>query len=305
MQKVLPGASREALGFIAQHWKSLVQMSVIPMLAYLVLMYVQLSSLVGFYREMGAMMENGNLNPAFMTSYMNAMGINFVVSIIGGALMTSLFVQIIRFQKGHAAQWLLTGAEAWKAAGMVFVYLLGIMMLTFVAYFVGVIVIMVAALIVGFLLSLVVGSDGAGVVAALLGVVAGVSVLFGLLWFMFRFLAGLPGVALGHSPDFFKDLWQLPRGETWGLPLRALAAMIVFCIPLLIVLFIVVAPVFEQLTNTSSMNSDAAVFAIMADMMERMAPYSVILMFIYMPFVWFMSLLLGIAFQRFRERQTA
>jgi hypothetical protein len=39
--------------------------------------------------------------------------------------------------------------------------------------------------------------------------------------------------------------------------------------------------------------------------MERMAPYSVVMMFFYMPFVWFMSLLLGTAFERFRGRQTA
>jgi hypothetical protein len=307
MQKVLPGASRAALGFIAANWQGLAKMSVIPAIAYVLLFYVQLSSMSDLYRAMGSMINGQNINPAFFSAYSKAMGLNFLFSIIGGALMTSLFVQIIRFQKFGQSQWLLSDVPGWKATGMVFVYALGIVMLTLAAYLALIFVVIIISVIFSVIAALIAGKDAAGVITALVMVLSFVVFVAGLLWFMFRFFAGLPGVALGHSPDFFKDLWPLTKGESWGLPLRVLLATILLYIPLALVMWVAVWPGIQELINNPAFqpgNDDPAVmFPFLADMMDRMKPYGILLILIYMPFVWFISLLLGEAFQRFRERQ--
>jgi hypothetical protein len=307
MQKVLPGASREALGFIANHWKSLAQMSVLPALAYMIVNYVQISSLSGLYRQMGVMVGSQTVDPAFFRNYMMTMGLSFLFSLVAGALMSGLFVLIIRFQKTGQSQWLLTDAAGWKAAGMVFVYALGIMMLTMVAYMVVATAVVIVAVIVGVILAMALGEASAAVVGILIGVVAAIAIISALFWFMFRFLAGLPGVALGHSPDFFKDLWPLAKGESWGLPLRFLLATMVFYIPAGIIIALALWPVIQDMINSPAFQSGgdntAIVFPYLADMMERMMPWGIVLILLYMPFVWFISLLLGTAFQRFRGRQ--
>ena len=137
------------------------------------------------------------------------------------------------------------------------------------------------------------------------GVLAVLSFLY---WFMFRFMVGLPGVALGHTPDFFKDLWPLSKGETWGLPLRVIVSTIIIYIPILIFMGLalmptiktmIANPVFEQ-TN----NDPTVMFPIIADMMDSMS-YVILASTIFMvPFMWYITLLLAIAFQRFRERQS-
>jgi hypothetical protein len=307
MQKVLPGASREAIGFITSHWKELVKMSAIPALVYIALSYIQLSGMSSLYRNMASMFDGQTVDPGFFSAYMRFMGVNMVFALLGGALMTSLFVQLIRFQKFGQSQWLLSDKAGWKATGMVFVYALGIMMLTMVAYVVVVLGAMIVAMILGALLVLVAGTTAAGVVGSLIAIVAAFGFLSFLLWFMFRFLVGLPGVALGSSPDFFKDMWTLSKGESWGLPLRVLLASLVFYIPLALIMALALVPMFQELINNPAFqpgnDNPAIVFPLMADMMDRMKPFIVVLMLIYMPFIWFVSLLLGTAFQRFRGRQ--
>ena len=112
--KVLPGASREALGFLTAHWKSLAQMSVIPMLAYLAVMVWQVKTLAGLYRDMGSMMVGGQMDPAFFGSYMRNMAITSLGSFIAFCLLGILFAQIVRFHKTGVSGWLPADGASWK-----------------------------------------------------------------------------------------------------------------------------------------------------------------------------------------------
>jgi hypothetical protein len=151
------------------------------------------------------------------------------------------------------------------------------------------------------------GSGGAGVV---LGVVftmlVVIAVVAFLVWFFFRFAVGLPGVALGHSPDFFKDMWTLAKGETWGVPLRMLLATLIMYVPMTIIFAIFLLPSMLELINNPALklgNDDPfATMPLMADMMDHMAPVTVLMGLITMPYYWFVMLLLAIAFDRFRQR---
>jgi hypothetical protein len=63
--------------------------------------------------------------------------------------------------------------------------------------------------------------------------------------------------------------------------------------------------VFEIFSTAATQGDNPQLmFGHLADMMEAMRPAMIVLMIIYMPFMWFMTLLLGVAFQRFRAKQT-
>jgi hypothetical protein len=304
--KVLPGASREALGFIAVHWKSLLKMSIIPFLAYLIVSIIQIKSAGAMYRAMGNAGATG-MSPDFMSAYTRSMGVSLFGSLVAFSLLGLLFAQIIRFQKTGVADWLMTDKAGIVAGLMTLVYGIGITMLTLLVYLGCVFGFGILAVIVGLVFGAVFGGNAvAGVLAALLGFVGILALLAGLYWFMFRFMVGLPGVALGSSPDFFKDMWPLSKGESWGLPLRMILASLVAYVPMLVVLGIFAWPAIvdmvSKMPQPGSAENPAVMFPVMADLMDRMLPATVAMMAVYIPFMWFMTLLLGIAFQRFRGR---
>ncbi len=303
--KVLPGASREALGFIAAHWKSLLKMSIIPFLAYLIVSIIQIKSASAMYRAMGGAAGS----PEFIGAYTRSMGVSLLGSLVAFSLLGLLFAQIIRFHKTGVADWLMTDKAGVVAGLMTLVYGIGIAMLTMLAYIACVFGFGILAVIVGLIFGAIFGGSAVvGALAGVLGVIGIFALLASLYWFMFRFMVGLPGVALGSSPDFFKDMWPLAKGESWGLPLRMIVATLVAYVPMFVVLVIFAWPAIAEMVNKmpqpGSADNPAVLFPIMADLMDRMLPASVAMMLVYIPFMWFMTLLLGIAFQRFRGRST-
>jgi hypothetical protein len=183
---------------------------------------------------------------------------------------------------------------------MTLVYGLGIGALTFVAYFGAVLAFALVMIVLSFILG---GNEAVAMVLVFLGIAG---IVAGLYWFMFRFMVGLPGVALGHSPDFFKDMWPLAKGESWGVPLRMLLASLVAYVPMILILLVFGGTLFSDyiniLTQQTANDNPAEVFPALADFMEGMAPLMVPMMLVFAPFMWFMTLLLAIAFQRFRAR---
>jgi hypothetical protein len=309
-EKVLPGSSREALGFIKAHWQSLLKMSLLPYVAYLVVTVLQLRSMSSLYRTLGTMTNGQDINPNFMGAYMQGMALSMLGSLLAMCLFGLLFAQIIRFHRSGVASWLMTDGAGIKAGLMTLVYGIGITMLTLLAYLGGVLAFALVAVVLGLIFSAILGSSAAaGVVMAVLVILGIVSLLAGLCWFMCRFLVGLPGVALGSSPDFFKDMWPLSRGESWGLPLRLLLATLIAYVPIIAVFALFMGPqwleMMEKLTLPENANNPAVTFPLMADMLDHMLPATATMMVLYMPFMWFMSLLLAIAFQRFRARDRA
>jgi hypothetical protein len=305
--KVLPGSSREALSFIAVHWKSLLKMSLLPFAAYIVVAVLQIRSMSSFYRSFGSLTAGNGINPTFMGSYMQGMALSMLGSLVAMCLFGLLFAQIVRFHKTGVAEWLMTDKASISAGMMTLVYSIGIVMLTLLAYIVGVIAVAIVAVIVGLILSLIfTGNTAAGVLSVLLGAASLVVFIGGLYWFMFRLFVGLPGVALGSSPDFFRDMWPLSKGESWGLPMRMLLATVIAYVPILLVLSFFIGPAwFEmvgQMSQAQNADNPQVMFPLMADMMEQMMPATLVMALVYMPFMWFSALLLAIAFQRFRAR---
>ena len=305
--KHLSGSSREAMNFIASHWRDLLKMSILPFAAYLALAIYQIRSMGSLYRNMGSMVEGQTINPEFMGAYMRGMALSMLGSLVAMCLMGILFAQIIRFHKSGVAQWLITDKAGLSAGLLTLVYGIGIALLTMLAYIAGAIGFAIMAVIVGLIFGAVFGTSVvAGVLGVILAIIAVFAFLAGLYWFMCRFLVGLPGVALGSSPDFFKDMWPLSREETWGLPLRLLLATLVAYVPMMLILVIFIGPgwfdMISKMAQPENANNPNLMFPLMADMMEGMLPATAAMTLIYMPFMWFVTLLLGIAFQRFRGR---
>jgi hypothetical protein len=306
MVKVLPGASREAVSFVSSHWRDLLKMSLIPVALYMLSVAVQLKSMAGLYRSMGSMVHGDKIDPAFFGTYLRTMSATMLFSLLGAIALGWLFVHIIRFQRNGTASWLLLDKAGMKATLMTLLYGLGMVMLTLAAYFCAIIGFVIFALVAAAIMGSGSGSGGEAIVAVM-AVMAFVVIVAFLYWFLFRFLVGLPGVALGHSPDFFRDIWPLARGESFGVPLRMLAATLVVYVPITLLAFGFMFPVIREmidaLSDQSAQQSPEQVFSLIADMMDRLLPMTIVITLIFMPFMWFMTLLLGVAFQRFRDKQ--
>jgi hypothetical protein len=305
--KVLPGASREALAFLFANWQSLLKMSVVPFAGYIFLTLYQLNALSHVYRQLADLSTGGQINPAFFGAYMQGMALSSLSSLVASMLLCTLFVQIIRFQKTGASDWIMRDKAGWMAGVMTYLYALGMMMLTIVAYLGAALAGVVVALLLGGLGFLVFGNGAAGgIFMGLFMIVFFFAFLTFLYWFMFRFFVGLPGVALGHSPDFFRDIWPLAKGEGLGLPLRMIVATLAAYIPIVMVViasgYIFMGDSFAQLLPQMASSDPSTQFRALADMMETMGWLFGLTALLFMPFMWFVSLLLGVAFKRFRGK---
>ena len=189
MQKVLSGASREALGFIGANWAGLLKMSAIPVACQLLVSYFQIRNMSSFYRSMATMMDGNKINPEFMGAYFKSMGTMMFGSILALCLMGLLFVQVIRFRKTGEANWILTDKAGIKAGLLTLVYAIGILLLTMLVYIGAVVVAVIIGAIIGVI------THGLAVGGAIFGTIFIffiIGIFLGLYWFAFRFFVGLP-----------------------------------------------------------------------------------------------------------------
>ncbi len=122
-------------------------------------------------------------------------------------------------------------------------------------------------------------------------------------WFGSRFAVGLPAVALGKTPDFFKDMWRLSRGESWGIPLRLLGLYAIMLIILIPVMALFGYRMFSQVSADISTIPEAELMRLMASGMFGdflwLMPVFTILGSI---FAWLASVLFTEAYLRFMKR---
>lgn len=291
---MLKGSVRQVLSFIAGYWMPLLQLSIVPMAVVAFLNFITTYVMRDFFVAMLTINSRPPPGTEFTQAMMRFQLYNFFASMVTGLALTWLFVRLVRYYVLGELSWVAFGPGGAKPIFLTFLYGLGILLLTFAAYVAGIIVVsMPIALIM-----VATGAHGAAPLFAL-GVIA---LLVFLPWFFCRFAVGLPAVALGQSPDFFKGIWPLARFRSWGLPLRFVAAQIVYFIALVPVYGLIFWNLYdpEMLAGVNSGGRPPAEFMVrLYDAMAISLPVRII---IEIPVWWFFSLLLAEAYRRFSGR---
>jgi hypothetical protein len=300
MNKVLPGSSREAFDFIVSHWRGLLNISILPLIIITAVAWYQISGMAPMFEFLAAQdMQHGQMDSAELYSRMSSMGPFYAVGLISLAAFVWLFVRIVRFWKsGEGSMFAITEGEVgatFKTIG----YGVGMMLLTLLVYIGGIIGFAVLAMIGAAIFS---NSALVGI-GIFLFVIAGALALIALLVFMYRFLVGLPGVALGESPGFFSDIWPLSKGESFGLPLRIVIWTVVGLIPIMIFAFAITIPLSADIQiQLKGQNPPHMTPEMVSHFFKVMAPLQVINMALQVPMIWFMTVLLTVAHFRFRKK---
>ncbi len=303
-EKRLKGASRAALAFIKARWLDLLQASIVPFGAFIALMILQLQMLMQLFTSLKPLASNQPPPREFLAAFFGMMGFNFLSALLVVFLFALLFVQIIRMQREEDAAFLITDKAGLVAALMVCLYAIGIY---FLSYFALLALFAAGAILVAILGGIVYAVLGESrLLTGIIGFLAFTGVLglqVSMIWVLFRFLAGLPAVALGRSPDFFREMWPLTKGESWGLPLRAIAASLLIFVPVMMANAVIVLPrLMSFVEKAPARNADpdpAVVQQIAMELMTALWPVYFLMILAYLPFVWFMSLLFGETYRRF------
>jgi multisubunit Na+/H+ antiporter MnhG subunit len=219
-----------------------------------------------------------------------------------GLAMVWLFVRIVRFYALGEMPWLGLSKATVVATLMTLLYALGIYMLVFVVSIPAAIIVMISA---AFAEATYGTSAGAGAAIFLFVAPAMLAIGVAMPWIACRLIVGLPPVALGKSPDFMKDMWQLSSGETWGLPLRLLAinlaALPIFGLAALAIMW----PVFsELLTPAKGVPAGTFPLELFQTAIAQMLPGQAVFFALQLPLIWFATLVLTEANRRFLNRRS-
>ena len=300
MTKVLPGSSRAAFDFVLKHWQGLLNISIVPLAIIMVIAWVQLKNM-GTMFEFIAMQEKlgDKMDWAAMQPFMANLSKFYAFGLLSMVAMLWLFVRVVRFWKtGLGSTFGVTQGEI-GSTFLTLIYGIGMMLLTMLVYIGGVL----ALLIVGGIGGAIFGDSALGVTGGIALVVLAIAALLGLLLFMYRFLVGLPGVAMGEVPGFFSDIWPLAKGESWGVPLRMILWSLVATIPLGI---LAVAFTFPLLTDIQAQlvaqDKPEMTPEMISHLMQIMAPFQIVNLIVQMPLIWFFTALLSEAHYRFRAK---
>lgn len=300
MTKVLPGSSRAAFDFVLKHWQGLLNISIVPLAIMMVIAWVQLKNM-GTMFEFIAMQEKlgDKMDWAAMQPFMANLSKFYAYGLLSMVVMLWLFVRVVRFWKtGHGSTFGVTQGEI-GSTFLTLIYSIGMMLLTMLVYIGGVL----ALLIVGGIGGAMFGNSALGVMGGIALAVLAIAALLGLFLFMYRFLVGLPGVAMGEVPGFFSDIWPLAKGESWGVPLRMLLWSLVAAIPLGI---LAVAFTFPLMTDIQAQlvaqDKPEMTPEMISRLMQIMGPFQIINLIVQMPLIWFFTALLSEAHYRFRAK---
>ncbi len=303
MEKVLPGTSHAVLSFIRQRWADLLQVTFLPVLIVLALavaLYLALQPLISSLFEMQV---GGQIDPRIIGMLMQFYGFMALAGLIATLAMVWLYVRIVRLYALNEKYWVGLNGTVIKVTLMTAIYGIGIYLLTVVAYMAAILAVMIPVAIFAALAGAV--GEG-GWIAALMAIVtvplvAALPVF--LIWFFCRFMVGLPAVALGRSPAFFREMWALSKGESWGVPLRLLFGALVFfaiALPVMgLAMWPMISDIFELARTAESVRIS---LEMIQTMISRMVPAQIILGLIQVPLMWYSVLLFAEAYRRFTAR---
>jgi hypothetical protein len=300
MTKVLSGSSRAAFDFVLTHWRGLLNISVVPVAFILAIAWVQLKNMSTMLEFLALQAKLGDkFDLAQMGPFMANLSKFYAIGLLSMLAMVWLFVRVVRFWKtGEGTAFAVTNGEI-GATFLTILYSIGIMLLTMLVYIGGGIVI---ALLAG-LGAAIFGDSALGVVGGVALVILAIAALLGLFLFMYRFLVGLPGVAMGEVPGFFSDIWPLAKGESWGVPLRIILWSLVAAIPILVLSMTFTFPVMTDIqTQLVALDKPEMTPDMISNLMKTMVPLQIVNLVIQMPIIWFFSVLLSEAHYRFRAK---
>ena len=302
--KVLRGSLYKAFAFLFAEWKSLLGVSLAPIIVSIVLGVGQMFLFRHYFANMMGPLLSGQLDTGSMNAMMQLQAFSLLSQILSLVIMAYLFVRVVRLYV-HGERGVFDFSKPVMAASlMTALYSLGIFFLTMVVFFAAFIIFMI---LVGIFaaIAFATGSDSPAMafLAGLLGFGGGLGLFVFMLWFGSRFAVGLPAVALGKTPDFFKDMWRLSRGESWGVPLRLLGLYAIMLIVLIPVMALFGYRMFSQIAADISTMPEAELMRLMASGMFGdflwLMPVFTILGTI---FAWLASVLLTEAYLRFMKR---
>jgi hypothetical protein len=303
--KVLQGSLRKAFAFLFAEWKSLLGVSLAPLIVSIVLGAGQMFLFRHYFANMMGRLLSGQLDVSTMNAMMQLQAFSLVSQIISLLIMAYLFVRIVRLYI-HGERGVFDFSKPVMSASlMTALYSMGIFLLTMVVFFVAFVGFTIFVVIIAGIMS-VTGTVASPVVSALgaLISIAGILAMMSfIVWFGARFAVGLPAVALGKTPDFFRDMWRLSRGESWGVPLRLLGLYAIMLIILIPVMALFGYRMFSQIAADISTIPEAEFVRLMASGMFGdflwLMPVFTILGTI---FAWLASALFTETYLRFMKR---
>ena len=291
---MLKGSSRQVLTFIAGHWIALLQLSAVPLAATVILNYIGFRIYLGAFGRMLDVSGGMPVDPAVMNQVFKAQGVVMLTSLLSLVVTTWLFVRVIRYYALGELSWVSLGPSGIKPVLMTLLYAIGVGLLTAGVYVLAAIVVLIPMSI----LAATAGTDNV-VMLVLLISIASIALIAFVLWFYCRFAVGLPGVAVGDSPDFFKDMWPLSKPNSWGLPLRFIAMILVGWLVLLPVYGLLFWGLFSEMFQHAKLNQGLMQPDDLVQMISAMMPVNLVLAVVQVPLIWFASLLLAEAYRRF------
>lgn len=300
MTKVLPGSSRAAFDFVLKQWRGLLNISLVPLAIIMAVAWFQLQSMgvmiefIALQAKLGDKMDVTQMGP-----FMANLSKFYAIGLLSLVVMVWLFVRVVRFWKtGQGTVFSLTKGEL-GSTFLTILYGIGMFLLSTAVYIAAVI----ALAVVGEIGGTIIGNSALGAGGAVLIVVLGIAALIGLLLFMYRFLVGLPGVAMGEVPGFFSDIWPLAKGESWGVPLRMFLWSLVAAIPIFILASTFTFPLMTDIqTQLAAQEKPEMTPEMITLMMQTMVPLQIINLLVQIPMIWFFTALLSEAHYRFRAK---
>ncbi len=303
MEKVLPGTSHAVLAFIRQRWADLLQVSLLPVAIVAVVAVVQFMSIKSLFATLLGVQDLAQIGPQVFGRLMQFYGFLALAGLISLLVFVWLYVRIVRLYALDENYWVGLNGPVIKATLMTTIYGIGIYLLTAVAYVAAAIAVMIAMAILG---ALAASASDSGWVAALMAILtvplfAALPVF--LIWFLCRFMVGLPAVALGRSPDFFREMWALSKGESWGVPMRLLFGTLVFLVIAIPVMGLAMWPMISDISGLArTAESGRIPLETIQKIVNRMVPAQIAMGLVQMPLIWYSVLLFAEAYRRFTAR---
>jgi hypothetical protein len=300
--KVLDGASHKVLSFIATEWRRLLHVCLWPLAALAALIGGEIAAFALLWRDIVQRIMVGDVGPPIVTQILQLQGLMFVAQILGALAASWMFVRTVRLYLGGESQTPARSKPILKSTLMSAIYGLGIWLISIAATLGTMIAVAIAGMIVAALTGAFSDAPHPSSIGLLIAIISlgYVGALTLMMWIFCRFAIGLPAVALGRTPDFFRDMWPLSRGESWGVPWRLGIAWLVFALALAPIAGVAAFRFYSQLFSLDPATARQIPFTVMNDVIW-LAPVACALA---IPLLWFSSLLLAEAYDRFEKRRS-